>query len=92
MKLGMLVCLYTVDNKCASYITSASLPCMVCHKTPVDTHSNITVVTVMLTLSTFVILAADRTPPGWLTFLVCGQYSCHMAFCQPHGVVTTVVT
>jgi hypothetical protein len=67
--------LYIADNMHAIYITSVVFPCMVGLKTPIDAQSNITILTVVHSLSSLVMLAADNTPSRWLTFLLCGRYS-----------------
>ena len=67
--------LYTVDNMHAIYITSVVFPCMVGLKTPIDAQSNTTVLTIVHSLYSLVMLAADNTPSRWFTFLLCGRYS-----------------
>jgi hypothetical protein len=66
---------------------------MVGFETPIDAQSNITVFTVVYSLSFFVMLAADITLSCWFTFLFYGRYSWKMAFRQSvNGVVTIMVT
>jgi len=71
--------LYTVDNVHAIYITSQIFPCMVGFETHINAQSNITVFTVVYSLSSFVMLAADITLSCWFTLLFCGRYSWKVA-------------
>ena len=53
--------LFTVDRKHAIYVTSVIFHCMVRLETPIDAQRNITVLTVVYSLSSFVMFAAENT-------------------------------
>lgn len=67
--------LFTVDNLHAVYITSVNFFCIAGLETLINVQSNIAVLTIVYSLSSFVMLTVENTPSCWFTFLFCGRYS-----------------
>lgn len=72
---------YALDNKHELCIMSIIFPYMVSLETTNDTWKNSMYLTVIYSLFSFVMFAADHIWPYLFTFLFCGRYySCKMTF------------